>query len=258
MCRVRLLLVALLLALTATATDADANGAQSARLHVAFSPSRLGAHAALTVNLRIAASNTRTPSPLTELELHYPSDLGLTVSGFGLSTCSAARIELLGLTACPADSRMGSGSATIEIPFGASVITERAELSIVRATNSDGRFSLLFYATGTGPLITNLAFTGLFLPGPARDEGSVKIKLPPVQGLPDGPYAAIVAMQATFDPRNTTYYERVRGRYVPYKPQGILLPGRCPRGGFAFAAALTFLDGSHATTRHVVACPKQS
>jgi hypothetical protein len=54
---------------------------------------------------------------------------------------------------------------------------------------------------------------------------------------------------------NLTYYERSHGKRVAYRPQGILLPKRCPRGGFRFHADFSFLDGTRSEAQTVVKCP---
>ena len=66
----------------------------------------------------------------------------------------------------------------------------------------------------------------------------------------------MVRLSTTLGPAHLTYYELVRGRYLPYHPKGIVLPRVCPRGGFRFAAHFTFEDGEHAQARTTVACPR--
>jgi len=58
----------------------------------------------------------------------------------------------------------------------------------------------------------------------------------------------------TLGPLGLTYYEDIHGKRVGYKPRGILLPRRCPRGGFAFSASFAFLDGSHTAALTSVPC----
>jgi hypothetical protein len=79
--------------------------------------------------------------------------------------------------------------------------------------------------------------------------------VPLVPSLPEAADVAVVRVRSTFGPEHLTYYKRVRGRVVPYKPRGVILPDRCPRGGFPFAATFTFQDGSHASAGTAVPCP---
>jgi len=185
--------------------------------------------------------------------MHYPSTLGFSVSGLGLATCSLARLEALGANGCPANSVMGHGSVVVAVPFGPLVERERARVAIVRAPQQGGAIALLFYAEGNYPVSAEIPFTGALVDDPTGNE-AIAIKVPLVAGLPDGPYVAVVQLQATFGPLGLTYLERVRGQLVPYSPRGILLPRRCPRGGFPFSADFTFLDGSQAEARTSVPC----
>ncbi len=232
---------------------ATAYAAQSVKLHVAFAPERLGGATTVEFAIQIAVPHDRVPSPLTALNVRYPGDLGIAASGLGLATCSQARLEDLGPEGCPADSRMGHGSALAEIPIGPEILRETAEVAIVRSPEKDGHLAMLFYASGETPVSAQILFPGLLFPTPGR--GSINIDVPLVPSLPGGPNVAIVGLHATLGPRGLIYYEHVHGKIVSYHPNGILLPDRCPRGGFPFAASLAFEDGSHARASTTVRCP---
>jgi hypothetical protein len=232
--------------------SASAQGAQSAKLDVSFTPHRLGHSTTVNLSFEIAAASGRVPSPLTGLDVSYPSDLGIDASGLGLATCSPATLAAQGPRACPADARMGHGTALAEIPIGAEIIRETADVEILRAPG-DGEFALLFYVNGENPVDAPIIFSGLLLPGPGSDE-SIQVNVPLIPSFPEAPDVAVTRLQTTLGPRGLTYYEHVHGRLLAYRPQGILLPKRCPRGGFAFRAAFSFLDGSHALAHAVVPC----
>jgi hypothetical protein len=232
-----------------------AHAAPSARLHVAFVPERLGRDTTLEFSAQIAATNGGLPPPLTELDVLYPGVLGLAVGELGLATCSKRRLEELGAKGCPADSRMGEGSATAEIPVGPYLLQETAKVAILRAPEEGGHLALLLYATGETPVFAEIAFPGLLLSAPAPFGARIHIDVPLVPSLPEGPDVAVVRLHATLGPRGLTYYEHVRGKLVSYKPRGILLPKKCPHGGFAFSATFAFLDGSHTNARTSVPCP---
>lgn len=241
--------------LTCACLPMSAQAAQSASLHVKFTPERLGHSTTVDFDVEIAALADRVPSPLTELDMHYPRELGLALSGLGLATCAQARLEALGPEACPANSRMGQGSALAEIPLGQEIIQETAAVAIVRAPEQEGRLALLFYANGEAPVNAQITFPGVLVPAPAPYDESIHINVPLVPSLPGAPDVAVVRMHATFGPRGLVYYEHVHGKLVAYRPEGILLPKRCPHGGFAFNAAFGFLDGSRATAQAAVPCP---
>jgi hypothetical protein len=206
----------------------------------------------MTIGLDIATPTNEVPPALTELDLLDP-DIGITVSGLGLTTCAQARLETSGPQGCPADSWMGRGSALAEIAIGPAILHETANVAIVRAPEENGHPALLFYASGEAPAIAQVIFPGLLLP--AQHGERIQIDVPLVPGFPGAPAIAFVKLRVTLGPDGLTYYERVRGKVIRYRPNGVLLPDRCPRGGFPFAASLTFADGSHASTATTVPCP---
>jgi hypothetical protein len=251
--RTAIAIVVSLLAYAVLSTQALAS--QSATLHVAFTPDRLGRSTNVEFGIDIDAPADSVPAPLTALELRYPRQLGLAVSGLGLETCMPQRLEAFGPILCPPDSRMGQGRAVAEIAFGPDIIRETAEVSIVRGPEQEGHIGLLFYTNAGTPDSAQVAFPGELLPAPPPQQESIYITVPLVHGLPGGPDVAVVELRANLGPRGLTYYERVHGKRVAYHPQGILLPDKCPRGGFPFTAALTFLDGSHSQADADVPCP---
>jgi hypothetical protein len=192
---------------------------------------------------------------MTDFKVSYPRDLGLAVGGLGLDTCSQARLEITGPQSCPADSRMGQGSALAEIPIGPNLIRETADIEIFRAPEQEGHLALLFYATGKTPVFAQIAFPGTLTPGPGPSDDSIHINVPLVPSLPAAPDVAVVELHATFGPRNLIYYEHVNGRLIAYRPQGILLPHKCPHGGFIFNGTFSFLDGSNANAHTSIPCP---
>jgi hypothetical protein len=240
-----LLLVAVL-ALCAYATAA-AGAVQSARLDARLTPERLGAATTVSLGFRIAA-NGRVPSPLSAMQLDYPANLGLATSGLGLASCSPSELELLGDEACPPDSRMGSGSAVVEIPIGPEIVSENVKLEVFAAPSPDGHLHVVASADGSAPVVAHVVLSGVLL------AGRLSIVVPPIPSLPEAPYVAVTQMRLTLG-GNLTYYERKGGRTVAYRPPGVGLPGRCPHGGFAFAASFQFVDGSDASAGTAVPCP---
>jgi hypothetical protein len=224
-------------------------------LHARFVPERLGQSTTLEFSAHISATDGYVAPPLTELDVRYPQDIGISAGELGLETCSRTTLEMLGPEGCPADSRMGGGSARAEVPIGPHVFIEQATVTILRAPEEKGHLTLLLFANGLTPVYAQIATTGLLLPATVSYGGSVNITVPLIPGLPGGPDVSLVQLNATLGPLGLTYYEHVRGRLVAYKPRGILLPRKCPRQGFAFSANFTFLDGSDTSANTSVPCP---
>ncbi len=242
----------MLTACASLATPAQAE--QSARLHVTFIPGVLGRSTNVNVSVDIVAPTNRVPLPLVGLTLRYPRELGLDAGELGLTTCARATLEALGPGGCPADSWMGLGGAVAEILVGPTILHESVKITIVRAPEQEGHIEMLFYAEGSTPLITQITFPGTLLPALPPSDESVDIAVPLVSSFPEAPDVAIVALNVNLGTRNLVYYEHINDKLVAYHPRGILLPDRCPQGGFAFSATLSFLGGSHADAHATIPC----
>ncbi|HWG08480.1 MAG TPA: hypothetical protein VN672_05685 [Solirubrobacteraceae bacterium] len=86
--------------------------------------------------------------------------------------------------------------------------------------------------------------------------GDLRFTVPLVPSLPGSPDVAVVQLRVTIGGK-LTYYERSAGRTIPFRPRGIGLPRRCPRGGFRFAATFSFIDGSRVPAQTAVPCPQR-
>lgn len=251
----RIPLVAVIIVLVLLgARSADAAGS-SLRFKVKLTPERLGAGTTIHFNFRIAGPRGSVPPPLTGIDLLYPVNMGLINSGLGLAICSPMTLEVLGPEGCPKDSLMGHGTALVEIPIGPDIIRETGYITTWLAPVQDGHLALLFYAEGQTPISAQLIFTSQVLEAPLPYGGSLNTIIPPIPSLPDGPYAAVVQMNATLGSQGITYYTHAHGHRIPYHPDGLRLPHTCPHGGFPFAATFTFSDGTHTGAHTRVPCP---
>jgi hypothetical protein len=188
------------------------------------------------------------PAPLSSLELRFPGDLGLVTSGLGLATCEPAVLQASSALSCPANSKMGAGSATVAVAFGPAVVLEKVTLGLYAAPSSDGYVHLSILAGGKEPIIAEIVMSAVLLPG------RLQIAVPLVPSVPGAPDVGMVAFKATLGGA-LTYYERVRGRIVAYRPRGIALPDRCPHGGWKLGARLAFTGGASSHAGAVVGCP---
>jgi hypothetical protein len=257
-CALRLLRLSCagLLALLACAClPAAAGAAQTVRLSASLTPERLGGGTTIGFSFTVATTTGQVPSPLTGVDLLYPANLGIATSGLGLATCTATIIEERGPEGCPSESQMGYGSGLVEVPFGPEILHEVATTRVFMAHLNQGHLGLVFWAVGATPVAAQIVFPGLVLPAGNPYGGELSTTIPLVPTLPGAPDAAVVELSTTIGPEHLTYYERIRGKYHPYHPQGIVLPRTCPRGGFKFAARFTFQDATHSNARTSVPCP---
>lgn len=223
-------------------------------LSATLTPEQLGRPTTIGLSLAITGPGGRTPPPLKRIDLRYP-EVGIALSGLGTEICAAAALEAKGPSGCPPDSVMGHGSALGEIPFGPELIREGATVTIARAEDRGGQIALLVDAEGISPVKANVVLPALLEEARPPYGGRLGIAVPPIASLPEAPNVSIGSLSATLGPRGLTYYQRKGGEAVPYRPKGILLPDRCPRGGFPFAATLAFYGGARVKAHAVVRCP---
>ena len=235
---------------------APAMASETVDLRATLTPERLGRDTTIGFNIQITAPDGQAPSPLTDVEVRYPKSLGIALSELGLETCSAAVLETIGATGCPINSRIGFGSAVAEVPFEPDPVRAKATIRAFRAPDREGHLAFFFYTESITPVLAQLILPSLLLPAAPPFGGSINVAVPLVPSLPQGADVSVVQLEATIGPEHILYTERVHGRTVEYKPRGILLPNKCPRGGFRFAATLSFMDGSRTTAGTKVPCPR--
>ncbi len=227
----------------------------SAALRVTLDPLHLGHGTTVGFEIRLTSQHG-PPKRLTEFGVSYPQELGIGLSGLGLMSCELQTLETHGPAACPNESVMGYGTAVAEIPYGSQLLPERMRVTIFRGPTENGVIQMLVHVVGSTPAIAEMTFPGQLAPAPAPFGGQIQATLPAVAGLPGGPGVAVVRFGAAIGPMHVLYHERVRGRLVSFHPKGIMLPDRCPAGGFRFLAHLAFDDGSHLAVADTVPCPR--
>src|SRR6202042_387449 len=104
------------------AKDAAISTGPSTALVASFSPKRLGTATTIGVAIKIDPPRQSAPAPVTQVQVAFPSDLGLATSGLGLAECDPVALEREGESACPANSRLGSGAATVGVAFGPTLV----------------------------------------------------------------------------------------------------------------------------------------
>jgi hypothetical protein len=229
------------------ASDTQAAGPPT-QLHVAFDPKRLGAPTTISFTLDIDPPSEAQPPPLSTVDFSYPSGLGFATSGLGLASCDPARLAREGPSVCPANARMGGGDAVAQVAFGADLVSEHVALQAFAGPSPDGYLHLLILASGEEPVEARILISGVLLPG------HLEMTVPPVPGLPGAADVALTQIHATLGGA-LTYYEVVHGRRIAYRPRGISLPARCPRGGWRLGATLDFAGGASSRAEQVVSCP---
>lgn len=235
---------------------AGALGAPQVALNARFVPYRLGARTTIVYGFQLSAHGGELPPPVTAVDLRLPAGVGIATSTLGLTICEPSALSGGG-AGCPASAHVGHGSAALAIPTEHGVVRERAGVQALSGPPRNENFVLLFHVQGESPILADLLFAGELLADSPPYGSRLNTATPLVAAWPAGPYAVVTAFSSTIGPLGLTYYERRHGRYVPYRPRGISIPARCPRGGFLFAADFSFADGARVTARSAVPCPRR-
>jgi hypothetical protein len=236
-------------------TAVAAPATEQASLHASFTPNRLGASTTIAFGFHLQTTDGLAPPPLTSIVLHMPAGMNYTLTTLGLAICQPAVLQAQGVKGCPPNSRVGSGNALVEVPFGTGSGHEIPEIQAVAGPSHNGNMVVLFYANGQTPVSAQLVFTGEVLPDSGAFGSQLATAVPLIPSVPNGPDVSIVDVNTTIGPAQLTYYKHVHGRLRPFHPLGIGVPERCPRRGFPFSAAFVFQDGSTASATTTVPCP---
>jgi hypothetical protein len=245
-------LAAVLLAVLAPASALAVS--ERATLNASFSPDRLGAPTTITFGFHLTTTEGTAPPPLTGVDLEMPAGMNYTTTTLGLAICQPAVLAAKGLAGCPTNSRLGYGSADVEVPFGTGAGHEIPEVQAVSGPSPKGNLTVLFYANGLYPVYAQLAFSGEVLPDSGSFGSQLATTVPLIASVPGGPDVSVLSVTSTIGPSHLTYYKHVHGRLVSFHPRGVAVPEHCPHGGFPFSANFTFLDGSHTSAQTTVPC----
>jgi hypothetical protein len=230
--------------------------APQAALTAKLRPEKLGDAAAVSVAFHLRPGHGEELQPLSDFALRLPRGMGFASSQLGLATCSPSQLLSSGVNGCPRESQMGNGSAQVRVPFGTQVVSEKARVFIFMTKPVDEKTTTLFYFDGRRPVIAPIVLQSQVVTPEGSTNSILDTPVQPIPSTPDGAEASLVAMRSTLGPANLRYYHPVGGRRVPYRPEGLSIPARCPRGGFRFEASFRFRDGSQIRAHTTVPCPR--
>ncbi len=222
----------------------------------------LGAPTALNVDLRL--DQDRMPkAPVTEVRVAYPRTLGVISSGLGLAACTPsagdfAKVLISGsrLGGCSPNAVMGYGTARAIVRLvDGQAIPEYAIVTLLSGAFEHGRLGLVVYVDGQRPFGARLAFEGEVSGARAPYGGALAVRLPPIPGIEQLATVSLVELQISIGSPAIRYYEHHGGQLVGYRPDGVELPARCPRGGFPFRAQVGFADGTSRSAVTTAPCP---
>ncbi len=210
-----------------------------------LSPDRLSAHGALTFTIRYTGGAFGVPAPVRRSVLRFPAGLSLDIPS--LRSCSASRLRIRGASGCPAQSQIGSGHALMEVRAGSLTNTEHVSLQAFLGPPHNLAPTFEVLGQGYTPLDERMVFSGSVLPDHAPYGEALVMSVPPIPTLALEPDASISSFSLTIGANGPH-----RGRST----DSVVIPSRCPSGGFPFAAEFTYADGSTGGAHATAECPR--
>ena len=223
-------------------------------IHEQFTPDRLGASTNLSVTATFASDSGGPPSPVTKFTFYLPA--GLIVDARGTGTCSPIKLKRLGPSGCPASSRAGFGGGVGLLELPKETIREDFTLDFFFAPREKGHLALLVYASAVSPVVVELVVVAKQVPAPKPYGLGFSVEVPLIAPLPGAGYASIESVFATLGSPNVAYWETVHGKRTLVHLKGIVVPKRCPRGGFPTQGSIQFADGTSVTVDPTIPCPR--
>jgi hypothetical protein len=230
---------------------------QRVTLQTTFAPDRPKTPTTIEFSFHVRSSHPeQVPSPVTDVSLDLPAGMGLATSTLGLAQCPPATLIERGPEGCPANARVGIGTAHAELDVEHKIVGESATIHALLGPPTGENEQVLFYVEAFTPVGAQFVFPAEILPASGRYSGRLNTTIPLIPTWINGPNISVTSFNSTIGPRGLTYYRHVNNKIVPFHPRGISVPAHCPHGGFPFRANFTFLDRTNATATSVVPCPR--
>jgi hypothetical protein len=217
----------------------------TATISAAVSPDRLGAKGALTIGVHLSGDELGLPSPLQRAIVRFPAGMSLEVPH--LRSCSIVRLQNAGASECPRQSKIGEGHALVETHPASETIVENVALSAFLGPPHHLQPTLALLGEGTTPLAVRMVVSGAVLGDRPPYGERLVMSIPPIPTLPLEPDASIVDLSLTVGAKRQTR-----------ATNAIVVPKRCPAGGFPFAGEFTYADGSSGGATTTIACPRRN
>jgi hypothetical protein len=253
MSRTRVLVV-VVVACACLIAAAAAWAAETLTVTAAFSPDRLGAPTNVHGTATIGSTTGGLPSPIAEATVMGPAGLAVDVKGVG--TCDPVKLlATLEPNVCPKDSKAGFGGGVGEYELAKEVRKEPFTLNFFRGPNEDGHLVLLAFLNAISPVSVQLVLKAQVVNEPKPYGLGFTFKVPPIETLPGASNATAESIFITLGAPNAAYEETINGKRKLVHVKGIIVPKKCPRGGFPYKTQLLFEDGTTNTITGTIPCP---
>jgi hypothetical protein len=236
--------------------------ATTVNLRVAFDRDvRLGQPTAIAFDLDVDAH--QAPAAMTDLTVRVPAGIDFATSGLGIATCRPAARDLLDVLArghdlrpCPDNAVLGRGRATAAIYYSPEqTVAASGSITLYNGPPVGDRPGVVAYVRAQHPIRSQLVYGGGLFNVPPPFGLGMRLTLPALPNSPFGAPISVARLTFTLGGKNITYRE---GNNRTYRPGGLPLPTRCPRGGFRFRATVGFADNSSRSGEATVRCPPRA
>ncbi len=222
-------------------------------LQASFSPDRLGASANLSLDAKLVSTTGGLPSPITKFVLYAPA--GMQIDTHGAGTCAATTLEQRGPSGCPATARAGFGGGVGVFELPRETIHEPYTLDFFFAPREHGHLRLLIYASALAPISVEFVLVAKEIPAPKPYGLGFSVEAPPISTFPGAANASIESAFVSVGGPHVAYYEQVHGKKTLVHLKGLVVPKRCPSGGFPTEGKVDFADGTTLIVKHPIPCP---
>jgi hypothetical protein len=230
---------------------------ESLTIKASFSPDKLGAPTTLSASATFGSTTGGPQSPVTKVTAYGPAGMSVDVRGAGTCTATVAKLEEVGPSACPADSRIGFGRGTALMELAKEIIRGPFTLDFFLAPSEHGHLVMLVYASAVTPASVQLVLVAREVPAPKPYGFGISYKIPIIPNLPGATLGWEEQVLLTFGSTNVAYYKTVHGKRKLFHVRGIVVPKKCPRGGFPVEGQVEFADGATSTAKSTIPCPRR-
>jgi hypothetical protein len=207
-------------------------GAVTAKFNSAFSPSKAGKSAGVSVNYEI--TDPAAPQPPINNRVQISFQKGGKWNGPKFPKCSASALNSKGPKGCPSKSKLGTGTG---IGYAKPVVTDPVQGKL---TIFNGGSSILVYVfPDLGPtFVVTCKISGGY---------NLDCGIPPIKTLPSAPDAAVGSVKTKTTPKSVK-----KGK----KKIGIVVAPKTCKGTWKSSAKFSFTTGETVTAPFSQKCKK--
>ena len=114
---------------------------------------------------------------------------------------------------------------------------------------------MLVYASALAPVGVEFVLVAKQITAPKPYGLGFSVEVPPISTLPGASDASVESAFVTVGGSHVAYYELVHGKKTLVHLRGMVVPKRCPSGGFPAEGTVDFADGTTLTVNPTIPCP---